>query len=455
MLTRERAKIFMRDNASFAELRPALTEVAAVREAERCLDCGGPYAPAPCASACPAQVDVPTFISAIARGDAGRAASLIFAENLLGGTCARVCPVDVLCEGACVLGRAGFHPIEVGRLQRYATDTVLAHDASRTSPVRRVSPYNGRTVAVIGAGPAGLTCAGELASLGYAVTMYDEHLEPGGLARYAIAPYRLHREPLPAEVRQIVDLGVTLRLGTTIDSVERLREIERAANAVFLGIGLGADTQLHLPGEGLRGVRSALPFIDDVKSGRERRVGSRVAVIGGGNTAIDVAREAVRLGARDVTVLCRESESAMPAAVHEIAEARTEGMRVQCLVAPVRFSGAQHLEAIEFVHVRPADPDEWGRPTFEPLAGTEFMHAADSAIVAIGLRPRAEFLSWVEALEWDGRRIRIDAATGRTTNPKYFAGGDAASGGSTVVDAVRAGKIAARGIDRALREENP
>ena len=441
-----------RNKGRFAELRPALAEVAAVHEAQRCLECGGPYAPAPCTVACPAEIDVPGFISAIGRGDGTGAASVIFAANLLGGTCARVCPVEVLCEGACVLGRAGFRPIEIGRLQRYATDTALTGDPQASGPVRRRAPSNGGRVAVIGAGPAGLSCAGELAALGYSVIVYDERAEPGGLARYAIAPYRLLRDPLPAEVRQIVDLGVTLHLDTTIDSPDRLREIERATDAIFLGIGLGVDADLRLPGEGLRGVRPALSFIEDVKIGCELRLGSRVAVIGGGNTAIDVAREALRLGAREVTVFCREPESAMPAAPRELIEARAEGVHVKCLVSPLHFVGAQRLEAVEFVHVQPGVLDDAGRPTFQPLAGTQFLHAADSAVTAVGLRPRAQFLSWVEVLEWDGRRIRIDPATGQTSNPKYFAGGDAASGGSTVVNAIRAGKIAARGIDRSLRE---
>src|SRR5207245_1657442 len=201
------------------------------------------------------------------------------AENLLGGTCARVCPVEVLCEGACVLAHEGRRPIAIGSLQRYAADAALADD----EPLRRVAAPTGRTVAVIGAGPAGLACAGELAALGHSVIVYDERHEVGGLVRYAIAPYRQLSEPLPAEAHALEELGVDLRLGTPIDGPGALGAIEDEFDAVFLGVGMGADTDVHYPGEELSGVWDSLPFIEALKTGNLHHTGRRVVVVGGGN----------------------------------------------------------------------------------------------------------------------------------------------------------------------------
>ncbi|MBI4545126.1 MAG: FAD-dependent oxidoreductase, partial [Gemmatimonadetes bacterium] len=304
------------------ELRPPLPPGVAVLEAERCLECGGPYARAPCAAACPAEIDVPAFIGAIARGEAAAAARVIFAENLLGGSCARVCPVEMLCEGSCVLDHEGQRPVEIGRLQRYAAEAAEAQGLLLRS---RAAP-NGSRVAVIGAGPAGLVCAGELGALGYDVTVYEAREEGGGLIRYAIAPYRQVREPLPAELARIARLGVSFRMGQAMDSREKLEAVAAAADAVFLGIGLGADVDQGYPGDGLAGVWQSLAFIEAIKLGRPPSVGQRVAVIGGGNTAVDVAREALRLGAAEVTILYRRTAAEMPAWRHEIEEAREEGV---------------------------------------------------------------------------------------------------------------------------------
>jgi glutamate synthase (NADPH/NADH) small chain len=430
-------------NGPFAELNPPFDDEIAVVEADRCLECGGPYAPAPCVVACPADIDVPSFIAAIARGDPVEAGAIIFAENLLGGTCARVCPVEELCEGACVLQKEGRRPVEIGRLQRYATDISLA----RGLRYRTAGARNGRRVAVIGAGPAGLVCAGELAALGYEVTVYDAREEIGGLVRYAIAPYRQNREPLPAEARRIAELGVEFRLGEPVDGPEKLRAIEATADAVFLAVGMGEDADVSYPGDDLPGVWLSLPFIEAIKVGRPPRVGRRVAVIGGGNTAIDVAREALRLGAEEVTLVYRRTEAEMPAYRHEVEEARQEGVRFQWLTEPVRFLGEHRLEAMECRYMRLGEADRSGRPRPEPVPGTEFVVPVDTAVKAIGQRTRTDFLRWIEGLELDGGRILVDPETGQSTHPKYFAAGDAVTGGATVVEAVRGAKIAARGID--------
>jgi dihydropyrimidine dehydrogenase (NAD+) subunit PreT len=436
----------MTPGALFAALKPLLGETLALIEAQRCLECGSPTAPAPCLLACPADVDVPAFVGAIAQGDPMAAAAIIFAENPLGGSCARVCPVEELCEGACVLGAAARRPVEIARLQRFATDRAL----SRGLELRRPPPPNGRRVAVIGAGPAGLVCARELATLGYAVTVYDARPDWGGLIRYAIAPYRQVREPLPEEVERIAALGVQFRMSCPVDSRERLSAIVRDADAVFLGIGLGEDVAAPYPGDDLRGVWNSLPFIEAIKLGRPPWVGARVVVIGGGNTAIDVAREALRAGASDVTVVYRRTQAEMPAYPHEVREAREEGVQFRWLSAPLRFLGNGRLDRVECQHMRLSEADESGRRRPEPVPASEFVIPADTAVLAVGQQRRTEFLGWIEGLRLEHGLIVIDRATGQTTNPKYFAGGDAVNGGDTVVAAVRAGKIAARGIHRHL-----
>lgn len=434
-------------DARFAELYPALSPLESIVEAERCLECGGPYAPAPCTVACPADVDVPSFVTALARNRPDEAARTIFAENLLGGTCARVCPVELLCEGACVLIHEGRQPVSIAALQRFATDAAFAGELpARDTPA---SAPRGR-VAVIGAGPAGLVCAGELAALGYRVTVHDGRDEVGGLVRFGIAPYRQQREPLPQEARMLERLGVEFRLGEPIDSPEALRRIEDGADAVFLGVGLGEDVEPNLPGSDLPGVWRSLDFIQALKTGRAPEAGRRTVVIGGGNTAVDAAREAVRLGAEVVTLAYRRTEAEMPAYDHEVEEAREEGVTFHWLAAPVRFLGEHRLMGVECSLMQLGPPDESGRRRPEIVPGSDFVLPAETVIVAIGQQPRRDLLGWIGGLKLDGGRIRVDAETGRTGNPKYFAAGDAVSGGATVVEAVRGAKLAARAIYRKL-----
>src|SRR5512133_922033 len=372
----------------FGELHPPLGREDALLEADRCLECGGPHALAPCMVACPASVDVARFVGAIADDDPEAAADTIFAENLLGSTCARVCPAEVLCEGACVLAEVGRKPIAIAALQRYAMDHALANGVT----IRQPSPWNGRGVAVIGAGPAGLVCAGELSALGYAVTVFDEREEVGGLVRYAIAPYRQVREPLPDEAEALANVGVEFRLGTRIGADE-LAAIAAAADAVFLGVGMGPDTPVSYSGDELPGVWQSLDFIEQIKTGSPPRVWEHTVVIGGGNTAIDVAREALRIGAETVTVVYRRSEPEMPAYPHEVAEARAEGVRFQFLADPVRILGSYRAEAVECRRMRLGEPDAGGRRRPEPLPG-EFTLPADTVVKAIGQQPRRELAEW-------------------------------------------------------------
>jgi dihydropyrimidine dehydrogenase (NAD+) subunit PreT len=329
-----------------------------------------------------------------------------------------------------VLDHEGRKPIEIGRLQRFAADHALATDLN----LRRRVPLNWFRVAVIGAGPAGLVCAGELAALGFIVTVYDERTEPGGLVRFAIAPYRQLSEPLPQEARLLSDLGVSFELGIAIDTPDALAAIEAFNDAVVLTVGMGADADAGLLGSDLPGVWDSLPFIEGLKTGAAPPVGDAVAVIGGGNTAIDVAREAVRLGARDVPLLYRRTRAEMPAYPHEVEEAREEGVTFRWLTAPVRFVGDERLESLECRSIRLGEPDGSGRRRPVAVPGTEFLLPVDTAVNAIGQRPRDEFFAWIEGLEVERGRPKVNPETGQTTSPKFFAAGDAVNGGATVVE---------------------
>ncbi len=435
----------------FPELLPPLTEEEAIAEAQRCLECGGPVAPPPCMEACPAGIFVPKFIKQIQYGDYEGAAKTIFSANVLGGTCARVCPVEELCEGACVLISEGRRPVAIGRLQRFATDWAFANRISYLKVEE--SSGQGRPVAVIGAGPAGLACAAELAKLGYKVTVFESAPDlEGGQVTHAIAPYKQHIEPLPQEVEEVRRLGVEIRMGVTVGEDLPVEELEEQYEAIFLGIGMDGDVQVDWEGSDLEGIYDSLEFIKQLKLGDRSKlhVGERVAVIGGGNTAIDVAREALRLGAKDVIILYRRTEEQMPAFKQEVKEAREEGVHFYWLVAPKRFLGEHRVHGIECIHMRLGEPDASGRARPEPVPGTEFVLEVDTVIKAIGQRPREDFLKKIPGLELERGLVKVDEETLQTTNPKYFAGGDCINGGATVVEAVRDGKRAAHAIHRYL-----
>ncbi len=432
----------------FTEIKPPLAADTVRVEAARCLECGEPYAPAPCLVACPAAVPVPQFIAAIARGDTAEAARQIFSTNLLGGTCARVCATEMLCEGACVLHHEGRRPVEIGRLQRFATDQAFAQGLTlRPKP----AAARGIEVAVIGAGPAGLVAAGELTQLGYQVTVFDSRDEPGGLVRYAIAPYRQNVEPLPEEFERIQRMGVRFHFKTAIATQAQVKKLEQTYAAIFLGVGMGKDVDADFENDDLAGVWDSLPFIEALKTGSPPPIGDHVVVIGGGNTAIDVAREVVRMGVLEVTLLYRRTEAEMPAFPLEIREAREEGVHFQWLTQPVRFLGKEKLNGIECHYMKLGDPDAGGRRRPTPVAGTEFVYPADTVVKAIGQQPRIDLFNLIEELSLQGNVVKVDPETMQTDNPRYFAGGDAVNGGSTVVEAVRMAKLAANGIDAWLQ----
>lgn len=436
----------------YEEVHPPLDEQRAVVEAARCLECGGPYALAPCMEACPTKIEIPKFIREIREGRPLDAARTIFEANVLGGSCARVCPVEVLCEGACVLRREGRRAVEIGRLQRYATDYAI--QTKRHALASEEIPPKKASVGVIGAGPAGLACAAELAKRGYAVTVYERRERPGGLITYGIAPYKQQYEPLPQEVEAIERLGVEFRFGVAVGEDVSIEELERRHEAIFLGVGLGGDVRLDLPGRDLEGVWDSLEFIEAIKEGRFERLhlGDRVAVIGGGNTAIDVAREAVRLGAKDVKVLYRRTEKEMPAYAHEVEAAKREGVEFLWLTMPLRFLGDWQVEGVECVRMKLAAKDASGRPRPEAVPGTEFTLEADTVIVAIGQRSWEEALkSW--GLQLEGGLVKVNEDY-QTSRKEIFAGGDCINGGGTVVEAVQHGKLAAQAIHRHLSSQN-
>lgn len=429
--------------AVFEELLAPLSDDEAVLEADRCLECGGP-AGAPCVNGCPADVDVPTFVAAIAAGDPAKAARTIFAANILGGTCARVCPVEELCARECVLLHEDRDAIAIGRLQRYATDWAF-HHVART---RKRAASTGRHIAVVGAGPAGLAAAGELAALGHDVTVYDAHDEAGGLVRYGIAPYRQQNEPLPDEVRVLGELGVKIRLQTTVDET-LLSELRADSDAIVLAIGMGGDADVPYPGDDLAGVWDSLEFIATLKTGGAIDPGPSAIVIGGGNTAIDCAVELKRLGAGEVTMLYRRTEAEMPAYPHEVELARAEGVRFEWLAAPVRFLGDGHVHAVEARRMELGPPDSSGRRRPVEVDGSEFVLLADTVVKAIGQRPRDAFLDLFAGLERDHGRVAIDEF-GRTTVPHVYCAGDAVNGGATVVEAVRVAKRVAQAVHEEL-----
>jgi dihydropyrimidine dehydrogenase (NAD+) subunit PreT len=411
----------------FPDLHPPFAPQAAVVEANRCLNCFD----APCTGACPTHIDVPRFIKKIATGNLEGSARAILDANVLGASCSRVCPVDVLCEGACVMHHYNEQPIEIGRLQRFAMDAfhVRGGKLKRKFERRRVGK-----VACIGAGPASLACAAELAQRGFAVTVLERRPLPGGLNTYGVAEYKLPAWASLREIELIEELGVEFRTGVDVDA-EALEGIERDFDFVFVGVGLGAGHGLKVPGGDHSGVVDALEFIAAYKTAKITHTAGKVAVIGAGNTAIDAANAALRLGAEEVSIVYRRKRESMSAFEFEYEHAKQEGARFLWQTVPVgvRSDGGM-LEFLECTRVDEA---------LCPVAGSEFLLACDLIITAIGQSPLLELLESVKGVALEQGRVVVERKTGRTTNPKYFAGGDCVNGGREVVDAVADGKRAA------------
>jgi len=422
--------------ARFPDLHPAFDGRAAVVEANRCLNCFD----APCMSACPTHIDVPRFIKKIASGNVAGSAKAILEANVLGASCSRVCPVEVLCEGSCVMHGRGEKAIEIGRLQRFAMETY--YDAGGKLPLRQREERSER-VACIGAGPASLACAAELRQMGFQVTVMDRRPLPGGLNTYGVAEYKLRAADSLREVEKIRELGVKFEI-RDIDAAA-LGELECDFNAVFLGVGLGEMHRLPVEGGTNSGVIDALEFIKGYKTGTRVNVAPRVVVVGAGNTAIDAACAARRLGAKEVTILYRRHRDNISAFDFEFDHALREGVRFCWGTLPKAYAVKPDGISLSCMVV---EQDKDGLLT--PLAGSEFTMECDLLIPAIGQSPLVELLSQARGVKMERGRVIIDRATGQTTNPIYFAGGDCVNGGREVVDAVADGKRAARGIAAAL-----
>ena len=436
---------------NFQEVALGYTAEMAVDEAKRCLGCKHK----PCVSGCPVNVRIPEFIALMQKGDFEAAYEVIRMTNALPAICGRVCPQETQCEERCVRGIKG-EPVAIGRLERFAADWAMAHGLANQTPAEK----NGKKVAVVGSGPAGLTCAGDLAKLGYDVTVFEALHTPGGVLMYGIPEFRLPKALVQKEIDQIAELGVRIETNRVVGrsfTVEELMK-EQGFDAVFVGSGAGLPNFQNIPGENLSGVYSANEFLTRVNLMRAYdyprydtpvKVGARVAVIGGGNVAMDAARSALRVGAGEVSIVYRRSEKEMPARQEEIHHAREEGIVFRMLVNPVGILGDEkgNVIAMSCVEMELTEPDASGRRRPVPKPGSAFTLPLDTVIVAIGNSPNPLIKKTTPGLatqKWGG--IIADEETGRTSMEGVWAGGDTVTGAATVILAMGAGKKAAKDI---------
>jgi dihydropyrimidine dehydrogenase (NAD+) subunit PreT len=433
--------------ANFTELKPPLRPQEALVEASRCLYCFD----APCIMACPTGIDIPAFIKKIAFGNPAGAAKTILTANILGASCARVCPTEVLCEGACVLEDRDEQPIMIGRLQRYATDYIAERGLNVLPDVPEKK--SGKKIAVIGAGPAGLGCAAELARLGHSVTLFERQKQPGGLNTYGIAYYKMKPQVSLAEVRLVQSLGVELRTGVAVGKDITVAQLEQDFDAIFVGVGLGAATRLNIPGETLPEVRDALEFIAQIHTEPLATVpvGRRVAVIGAGNTAIDAVTQSKRLGAERAFIVYRRGEGDMSAYDFEYEHAKHDGAQFIFHAAPVEVIATPdgHVAGLKLIRTRVV------AGKIETIPGSEFIEPCDLILKAVGQEKQVKLLRELfPKLTIDDRGvIAHDKLTGQTNVPHLFTGGDCGNGGREVVNAVGEGKKAAHGIHAFLTKQ--
>ena len=426
---------------NFADMAPALSRNEALLEASRCLFCYD----APCMRACPTHIDVPKFIRQILDRNPLGAARTIFSQNIFGGACARACPTEVLCEGDCVLNGLNEKPIQIGLLQRYATDHAMAKGVQFFER----GPATGKKIAVIGAGPAGLSCAHELAKHGIEAVIFEAKDVVGGLNTYGIAAYKMTTDFALAEVEYVKQIGIDIRTNTPVGKDLPVTKLLADYDAVFLGVGLGKTAALGIPGEELAGVYEALDFImpTRLQKMQECVVGENVLVIGAGNTAIDVATAARRLGANSVTIVYRRGENEMPAFKYEYELAKADGVKFLWHTVLQRIVGENgSVAGLQCVHAEPSAKDA----KLERIADSEHTMACDMVVAALGQEPLYDLYKTIPNLDVQGKKVVINANTGETSVKGLFAGGDCVNGGGEVVDAVEMGKIAARGMVKYL-----
>lgn len=429
---------------NFADVAPPLSADAAVVAADRCHYCYD----APCVAACPTGIDIPSFIRKIGNGNLKGAARDILSANPLGGMCSRVCPTEILCEGACVRNHQDGEPVRIGALQRHATDFQMAREAEGAAPLFKRTSETGRRVAVVGAGPAGLACAHTLALAGHAVTVFDAREKPGGLNEYGIAAYKTVDDFAQREVEWLLSIGgIVIEQGKQLGRDITLDALRETFDAVFIGVGLGGTQALRIEGEALEGVRDAVDFIARLREARDLAtlpVGRRVVVIGGGNTAIDAAVQSRKLGAEHVTLAYRRGGAQMSATWAEQEFARTQGVTIVEWMKPLRIAGAGRVEAVEF--------ERTALDANGALQGTGEIERieADMVLKAIGQKLLPAGFEALQLTE-GGTRIAVDA-DGATSLEGVWAGGDCAGHAATdlTVQAVQDGKLAARAIDRCL-----
>jgi glutamate synthase (NADPH/NADH) small chain len=439
---------------NFDEVSQGYSQEEAVREASRCLECAKPQ----CKGGCPVSVDIPEFIKALREGAMPEAARILKAKNSLPGICGRVCPQETQCEQTCVLAKKGA-PVAIGRLERYVADWERQHP-DQAQRERSDPPSNGKRIAVVGSGPAGLTCAADLAKLGYGVTIFEGLHVPGGVLRYGIPEFRLPKSIVELEVDYVRSLGVEILLDQVVGKIATVDELlEGGYDAAFLGPGAGAPMFLNLPGENLANIYSANEFLTRVNLMKAYlfpdydtpiKVGKRVAVIGGGNVAMDASRCALRLGAEEVSIIYRRSRAEMPARAEERENAEEEGIIFKFLTNPKRFIGDDEgkVRAMECYEMELGEPDESGRRRPVPKPNTDHTIDVDTVVVALGTRPNPIVPSTIEGLEvtrWG--TVKTDETSGRTSRERIWCGGDMATGAATVISAMGAGKRAAADID--------
>ncbi|MFC1920231.1 NADPH-dependent glutamate synthase [Chloroflexota bacterium] len=443
---------------NFDEVALGYSPGKALAEASRCIQCPK----RPCTTGCPVGVDIPEFIKGIVDGDMPEAVKALKNKNSLPGVCGRVCPQETQCESLCTLGKRDA-PIAIGRLERYVADWERNNKEEADSKVEPIKP-TGKRVAVVGSGPAGLTVAADLAKLGHKVTMYEALHVAGGVLVYGIPAFRLPKEIVKAEVDYVTSLGVDLKLDSVIGNIHTVDELLNSDfDAVFLGTGAGLPMFMEIPGENLNGIYSANEFLTRVNLMKAykfpeydtvAKIGKKVAVIGGGNVAMDSARCALRLGADEVYIIYRRSEEELPARREEVEHAMEEGVIFKLLTNPVRFIGDDNgwVTATECIQMELGEPDDSGRRRPVPKEGSEFIIEIDTVVVALGTTPNPLIPSTTEGLETTSRgTVVVEKETGQTSKPKVWAAGDLATGAATVISAMGGGKAASKAIDEYLR----